>query len=148
MEKEKNAKKAKKIEKKLNESEGKVEITSSSKKRSKADDNDDLDDLFADLRKRKKVKEVEEVRQSAELKEKSSKADEVGTRPEAPGKDYGRIKSNVRIKVDPRIVNPEAPVHRWDKESGLPVYKAAALKVFTEESGGTPDCPFDCNCCF
>lgn len=56
---------------------------------------------------------------------------------------YGIIKSQYR-KVN--IINPEAPVHRVDKESGLPVYKAHLLKV--GEGGGTALCPFDCNCCF
>ena len=41
---------------------------------------------------------------------------------------------------------PEAPVHRIDKETGLPVYKAHLLKV--GEGGGTNLCPFDCSCCF
>eukprot|EP01035_Chromulina_nebulosa_P021113 gene21113-27358_t len=44
------------------------------------------------------------------------------------------------------IINPEAPLERIDKQSGLPVYKAHILKV--GEGGGTPLCPFDCNCCF
>jgi hypothetical protein len=56
---------------------------------------------------------------------------------------YGLIKSNNKF---PTIVNPEAPVHRIDKATGLPVYKAHLLKV--GEGGGTPLCPFDCNCCF
>ena len=45
-----------------------------------------------------------------------------------------------------RLVSPEAPVHRIDEATGLPVYKAHLLKV--GEGGGTPLCPFDCNCCF
>ena len=44
------------------------------------------------------------------------------------------------------IISPNPPIHRWDKESGLPVYKCRALK--TEDGGGTALCPFDCNCCF
>jgi hypothetical protein len=45
-----------------------------------------------------------------------------------------------------KIVNPEAPLERIDPASGLPVYKAHILRV--GEGGGTPLCPFDCNCCF
>jgi hypothetical protein len=44
------------------------------------------------------------------------------------------------------IISPEAPLHRVDKATGLPVYKAAILKV--GEGGGTDLCPFDCDCCF
>ena len=55
---------------------------------------------------------------------------------------HGLLKSNV-----PRIIiSPEAPVERIDKESGFKVYKAHLLKV--GEGGGTPHCPFDCDCCF
>lgn len=54
---------------------------------------------------------------------------------------YGVIKSNMK-----QIVNPEAPVERVDPESGYRVYKAHLLKV--GEGGGTPLCPFDCDCCF
>jgi hypothetical protein len=42
--------------------------------------------------------------------------------------------------------NPEAPLERIDKSSGLPVYKAHLLRA--GDGGGTPLCPFDCNCCY
>eukprot|EP01040_Poterioochromonas_malhamensis_P002253 gene2253-2395_t len=60
-----------------------------------------------------------------------------------PSLEYGIIKSNYKRS---KIVNPEAPLERIDKTSGLPVYKAHLLKV--GEGGGTPLCPFDCDCCF
>jgi hypothetical protein len=43
---------------------------------------------------------------------------------------YGIIKSNLNTI----IINPEAPIERIDKDSGLPVYKAHLLKV--GEGGG------------
>lgn len=43
---------------------------------------------------------------------------------------YGIIKSNLNTI----IINPEAPLERIDKDSGLPVYKAHLLKV--GEGGG------------
>lgn len=58
---------------------------------------------------------------------------------------YGVIKSG-RGDISVRIISPEAPLERIDAESGLPVYKAHLLKV--GEGGGTPLCPFDCDCCF
>ena len=111
----------------------------------------DLDDLFKDAKKKKEdakvlsKKETEtefSASQSAKERETEARAENQST----SAASYGRIAS--KICVDPKISNPEAPIHRWDKETGLPVYKAAALKAFTEESGGGPDCPFDCNCCF
>lgn len=61
---------------------------------------------------------------------------------------WGMIKSSGGSKgnLPSKIMNPEAPVHRIDRASGLKVYKAKALKV--GEGGGTPLCPFDCACCF
>lgn len=56
---------------------------------------------------------------------------------------YGIIQSRYRPS---KIINPEAPLERIDPATGLPVYKAHLLKV--GEGGGTPLCPFDCNCCF
>ena len=55
---------------------------------------------------------------------------------------HGVIKSN----VNRLIISPDAPVERIDKETGFKVYKAHLLKV--GEGGGTPLCPFDCDCCF
>ena len=63
--------------------------------------------------------------------------------PSTTDASYGLISSS-RKKA--KIRNPEAPLERIDKESGLPVYKAHLLKV--GEGGGTPLCPFDCDCCF
>jgi hypothetical protein len=46
------------------------------------------------------------------------------------------------------IVNPEPQIHRWDQDSGLPVYKYYHLRMGENGSGFTPQCPFDCSCCF
>lgn len=147
---EEERRKLKKAAKKEARKEAKKEKKSSesTRKREKADDDDELDDLFAEARRKKKGKTTKEA--DDETKESSEVSGNVlrAKRDLPPDNDYGRIKSNIEIQVDARIINPEAPIHRWDKESGLPVYKAAALKAFTEESGGGPDCPFDCNCCF
>lgn len=56
---------------------------------------------------------------------------------------YGVIQSK---RHPSRIISPEAPLERIDKETGLPVYKAHILRV--GEGGGTALCPFDCDCCF
>lgn len=44
------------------------------------------------------------------------------------------------------IISPAPPIHRVDKETGLPVYKAHLMLI--GKGGGTDLCPFDCNCCF
>lgn len=101
----------------------------------------EIDDLFGSVLKKtsKKAKVEEEpvsdVEDSAEMKKRpkhrSSSEPTYGVMKTTHGGD---------------IVNPEAPLERIDAESGLPVYKAHLLKV--GEGGGTPLCPFDCNCCF
>ena len=40
----------------------------------------------------------------------------------------------------------KAVAHRFDVKTGLPIYTMEALGMGI--SGGTPDCPFDCSCCF
>jgi hypothetical protein len=90
----------------------------------------DIDDLFQQLKTSKKQKQEQDVLQAKVLKQEET-----------------RKASKQKLKASlPRIVNPEAPIERIDKESGYPVYKAHLLKV--GEGGGTPLCPFDCNCCF
>jgi hypothetical protein len=133
---------------------GKSRTRKSSKVSEKADrksKNFDLDELFLDAKKKKEEAKVlateAEVESSARQNATQERQAKVSTEIKSTSAStYGRIAS--KIRVDPKITNPEAPIHRWDKETGLPVYKAAALKAFTEESGGGPDCPFDCNCCF
>ena len=97
----------------------------------------EIDDLFSSVAsKATKPKEQEDTEvKNTEVKRKSKvRSSEEGT--------YGIMKSDCGSE----IVNPEAPLERIDAESGLPVYKAHLLKV--GEGGGTPLCPFDCNCCF
>ncbi len=45
-------------------------------------------------------------------------------------------------RIDPN----NAKVHRKDAATGLNVYKAQHLGLGL--GGGTPLCPFDCDCCF
>lgn len=95
----------------------------------------EIDDLFCSASKKstKKTSEPEEEAEPEPTKVKHRSSKET---------TYGIMKST----YGGDIVNPEAPLERIDAESGLPVYKAHLLKV--GEGGGTPLCPFDCNCCF
>lgn len=96
----------------------------------------EIDDLFNTAKKAKVEAKVEEEEALAAKPVKVKKVKKEESLP------YGIMKSdNGNV-----IVNPEAPLERIDPESGLPVYKAHLLKV--GEGGGTPLCPFDCNCCF
>ena len=107
----------------------------------------EIDDLFAGAKQAKKREKEESVGESTEeasiskpkKKRKKESDHEQEMEHDLP---HGLIKSNV-TRV---IINPEAPVERIDKESGYKVYKAHLLKV--GEGGGTPLCPFDCDCCF
>ena len=42
---------------------------------------------------------------------------------------------------------PSTPVDRRYTPEGLPIYKYFHLGM-QQEDGGTPQCPFDCECCF
>ena len=102
-----------------------------------------IDELFASARSKKDEENVR-IRQAEEDEEDEDEEDETDhiDRHSHERVGYGVIKSPNM----PSIINPEAPVERIDPESGFPVYKAHLLKV--GEGGGTPLCPFDCNCCF
>jgi hypothetical protein len=103
----------------------------------KADGASEIDSLFDSL----KTKKIEKIKLAQEVSIKKVK--KVKVEDTEPSSSYGIIKSSYNFT---EITNPEAPLERIDKESGLPVYKAHLLKV--GEGGGTELCPFDCNCCF
>jgi hypothetical protein len=123
----------------------------------------DIDDLFDDLKKAKKhAAEEKAAEEEARLEEKrkakaaklAAKKAEEGRSNAQPGsyidstnKAQKKRAHGVCQPGDPSyIISPDPPVHRVDAASGLPVYKAHLLKV--GEGGGTPLCPFDCDCCF
>lgn len=133
----------------------------------------EIDDLFGNINKKRKQEDEDEDQNNKSAnktktvkKVKNNKIDENGEELESDSDDdggfeylsddedqnlqdptddvnYGLIKSKY---AQSKVLNPEAPLERIDRESGLPVYKAHLLKV--GQGGGTPLCPFDCNCCF
>jgi hypothetical protein len=130
-----------------------------------AEATNEIDELFATAKKRKQEQQEENItndnHETNQKKKKLKKDIDFGTGGYEPEDDamlepveedeeadapqeYGIIQS--KYKRTGKIINPEAPLHRVDKETGLPVYKAHLLRV--GEGGGTPLCPFDCNCCF
>lgn len=98
-----------------------------------------IEDLFGELKRAKKEKQQQQIKQIEEDR-KSIKSES------REGKQQSDKKASNRLKFLRTILSPEAPIERIDKETGYPVYKAHLLKV--GEGGGTPLCPFDCDCCF
>lgn len=86
---------------------------------------DVIDSLFDDLKtsKKKKLAAEADAAEKEKKKKRKEKSEEVE---DSSSNSYGIIKSDYHPVV---IVNPEAPLERIDKESGLPVYKAHLLKV-------------------
>eukprot|EP01041_Mallomonas_annulata_P005901 gene5901-11913_t len=109
----------------------------------------DIDSLF-DILKSKKLEKTAELEivnkpsKKAKATSKSSTTEDKNhfTNAERPIQTVNGI---IHSENDV-IISPDPPVHRYDKESGLPVYKAHLLLV--GKGGGTPLCPFDCDCCF
>lgn len=95
----------------------------------------DLDDIFGSM----KAKPAAPPRNPA----KSSQHSGGDSMPGARDESYGLVQSS---GGRPLIISPNPAVHRFDKATGLPVYKYTALLV--GDGGGTPLCPFDCACCF
>lgn len=124
----------------------------------------DIDDLFSSLKEKKKhdlsssQNEIDDTVKATDVNPKKKRklrvsADDAAQKSLKEGEEeefhgpYGVIRSSLRHSDIPvSIISPEAPLERIDAESGLPVYKAHILKV--GEGGGTPLCPFDCDCCF
>ena len=50
-------------------------------------------------------------------------------------------KSTVSTKPEPTPI-------RVDKKLKIPIYTAESLNIGLSNSGNTPNCPFDCDCCF
>lgn len=104
--------------------------TSSLEKKKFISDDEDIDQLFTQL-KRAKMEKNEIKLQEEKMK---SKVENLSAQRK-------RKKNHSDM-----IISPDPTVHRFDDATGLPVYKYYHLKV--GEGGGTPLCPFDCNCCF
>ncbi|XP_068644820.1 uncharacterized protein C6G9.01c [Aristolochia californica] len=94
---------------------------------------DEIEEIFSTLKKRKKPDQGEtgEVTKAAcikqKLKKKKNKAKQV------TAKESG-------------FVDPPKPRRR--AEDGLAIYSAEELGIGKSDAGGTPLCPFDCDCCF
>jgi hypothetical protein len=81
-----------------------------------------IDDIFSSIKKKRS--DDEERIQEINSKKKKSKKDhnQLTSNDDEPKSklSYGIIQSCI---YKPKIISPEAPLERIDKESGLPVYK-------------------------
>lgn len=116
----------------------------------------EIDDIFASSKK-KKVEEEEEELVDKEEEETKGKAGKVAKKakkvaaaaagsekkkvPMARSKKIAAPKSNLDDLLDPNAVKKSRKY-----VDGLPVYTYEELGI-SAESGGTPLCPFDCDCC-
>ena len=126
------AKDKKKAKKRKAEAAAAAAAQSSSDAASAAEET--VDDIFAALKKkepaekRPKKPPAKKPRRDAEAERKEDDKWRAGRPPTPPG----------------RQENPQ--VHRYAAD-GLPVYKYFHLGM-DQQDGGTPLCPFDCDCCF
>ena len=91
-----------------------------------------VDDIFAALKKEKRPPKAEKPKKKAKRDAAADRAEDDKWRAGRPPTPPGRQE------------NPQ--VHRYAAD-GLPVYKYFHLGM-DQQDGGTPLCPFDCDCCF
>ena len=91
-----------------------------------------VDDIFAALKKEKRPPKAEKPEEKSEARRRRRRAEDDKWRAGRPPTPPGRQE------------NPQ--VHRYAAD-GLPVYKYFHLGM-DQQDGGTPLCPFDCDCCF
>lgn len=118
-------------------------------KERKVVDDREIDDLFGDFKKAKakKKKEEDAVREQAlRDREEEKKKAELAAKARAERDATGSL-SSVGTNVAASEFDFQDPkVHRVAAD-GLPVYKFFHLGM-KQDDGGTPECPFDCKCCF
>ncbi|ODN78926.1 hypothetical protein L202_04449 [Cryptococcus amylolentus CBS 6039] len=106
-------------------------------------------------KKKKKVKKAAEFKPEEEVAE--SKVETVvdpSTIPVAvpepavkPKKDKGKKRSAQEDEEDEMFKDSRGTGPRRKTEEGFLIYKEKELEI-DPEAGGTPLCPFDCDCCF
>ena len=124
------AKDKKKAKKRKAEAAAAAAAQSSSDPASAAEET--VDDIFAALKKEKRPPKAEKPKKKAKRDAAADKAEDDKWRAGRPPTPPGRQE------------NPQ--VHRYAAD-GLPVYKYFHLGM-DQQDGGTPLCPFDCDCCF
>lgn len=95
------------------------------------------------------IDEIFQATKSKKRKEKPSEETEQGE-PEKKVKKDGKIKKGKKKKEKKIVLDegPEAKARRRRTGDGLAIYSAEELGFGNSNAGGTPLCPFDCDCCF
>ena len=123
---------------KMVETKGKIDgnskVPSTKEPTNDRKDADAIDDMFSQAIKKKRLNE-----QTAKAAQEEEEARE---------KRYKQAAIEAKREAVLFTGNPDPKIHRWDKETGLPVYKYYDLRMGEAGSGFTPLCPFDCSCCF
>lgn len=105
---------------------------------------DGVDDIFAELKAAKRNKRVKtDVSAATKRSHGSSRSRK---RPQRTVRDDDEDDDLAWRAGTSHESNGEPSVHRYTEE-GLPVYKFYHLGM-RQEDGGTPLCPFDCDCCY
>ncbi|KAJ3261715.1 hypothetical protein HK103_004666 [Boothiomyces macroporosus] len=119
----------------------------------------EIDDIFG--RKKKNVEPAKQEKKDIEKKEIPLKSESKVSKKKKEFKVPQKIKEKVQVEtVDfstnaeikkPKIVDPNDDGtfadSREQTEDGLPIYLDTELNVGLD-GGDTPQCPFDCQCCF
>ena len=122
------------------------------KKAKKVVTTDEIDDIFASSKKKKeeaeqeqpKDKEEEEVKKEKKAKH-SAKAQKKVASAAMSRASHSKKAPEAASNLDD-LLDPKATKKGRKYVDGLPVYTYEELGI-SANSGGTPLCPFDCDCC-
>lgn len=110
------------------------------------DDNANFDDLFSGLSKAKAKARERAAEEAAAAAAEAKAAAKAAAKAKREAKTLERDIFGETYDPDMKVDPMNAKVHRKDAATGLNVYKAQHLGIGL--GGGTPLCPFDCDCCF
>jgi hypothetical protein len=109
-----------------------------------------IDDIFASAASAKKKKKKEEEEEKAKLKEAGGAGDASAgkKKKKQAGPQSGKFVpaeySSAKDDIDLDGIFPR--YKRKKTNEGYALYSEKELRI--DQGGGTPLCPFDCNCCF
>mmetsp|Transcript_67917 Transcript_67917/g.153689 ORF Transcript_67917/g.153689 Transcript_67917/m.153689 type:complete len:153 (+) Transcript_67917:293-751(+) len=110
---------------------------------------DDIDELFGNLTNAKRMlhkTQAEDAEIEKREKEKGRAAKKLAAEARAEREATGSLASAAVAGQFSEFEYQAPSVHRFTPE-GLPVYKYFHLGM-KQDDGGTPNCPFDCKCCY
>ncbi|CAN6281772.1 unnamed protein product [Urochloa humidicola] len=117
------------------------------KKPKKQKARDEIDEIFSAAKagKKRKPAQLEEAAAQGGKRKKPKERAEGGSSKKKSGKTPGS-KGKGRVADDEEEFEEKRPRRRT--ADGLTIYSAEELGFGKADAGGTPLCPFDCECCF